>query len=139
MQLPHFRWLDLAASVITVLGQGEVIGVVALGVTIVRLRARRRDWWVPLLFVVVLAIEIALKIVVPQAPPPRELVRNVKFAPFLEGFAPYAFPNVANGRARGSASTHCTGSRPSACCTAYRPAIAAAAPMVHASHDVRRG
>ena len=93
MQLPHFRWLDLAASVITVLGQGEVVGVVALGVTIVRLRARRRDWWVPLLFVVVLAIEIALKIVVPQAPPPRELVRNVKFAPFLEGFAPYAFPS----------------------------------------------
>jgi len=67
--------------------------VVALGVTIVRLRARRRDWWVPLLFVVVLAIEIALKIVVPQAPPPRELVRNVRFAPFLEGFAPYAFPS----------------------------------------------
>jgi membrane-associated phospholipid phosphatase len=93
VQRPHERWLDLAASVVTVFGQSEVVGSIALGVAIVRRRAGRRDWWIPLLLVVVVAIELALKLTVPQAPPPNELSRGVHLLPFLEGPTPFAFPS----------------------------------------------
>ena len=52
VQVPHASWLDLGASLISVVGQTEVVGTVALAVAIARLRARRRDWWMPLLILV---------------------------------------------------------------------------------------
>ena len=92
-QLGHSPWLDIGASVVTVFGQSEVIGTIALAVAIVRLRAGRRDWWVPLLVIVVVLVELALKLTVPQTPPPRELSRSIHLLPFLEGPTPFAFPS----------------------------------------------
>jgi undecaprenyl-diphosphatase len=93
VQLPHASWLDLAASLITVLGQTEVVGTIALAVAIARLRARRRDWWMPLLILVVIAIEFVLKLTIPQAPPPDELARSVQLFPFLEAPTSFSFPS----------------------------------------------
>jgi membrane-associated phospholipid phosphatase len=93
MQRPHELWLDFGASVVTVLGQSEVIGSIALGVAIVRLRARRRDWWVPLLLALVVGSELLLKLTIPEVPPPAELARAVHLLPFFEAPATYAFPS----------------------------------------------
>ena len=93
VQQPHAAWLDLASSVVTLLGQTEVVGIIALGVAVVRLRHRRRDWWVPLLLAVVVAIEVTLKLSLPQAPPPAELARSVPILPFVEGPTTFAFPS----------------------------------------------
>jgi undecaprenyl-diphosphatase len=93
VRLPHATWLDLGASIVTALGQTEVVGSVALGVAIVRLRAGRRDWWIPLLMVLVVAIELVLKLSIPQASPPRELARGVHLLPFLEAPTAFAFPS----------------------------------------------
>ena len=93
VQAPHATWLDVVASVLTIAGQSEVTGTIALGVAIVRLRARRADWWVPLLLIAVVVIEFLLKIVVVQPAPPHELARSVHFLPFLESPTPYAFPS----------------------------------------------
>ena len=78
VQLPHASWLDLAASAISVFGQSEIIGSIALGVAVVRLRAGRRDWWTPLLVALVVVVELVLKLAIPQAPPPSELARSVR-------------------------------------------------------------
>src|SRR5439155_16911404 len=77
VQLPHPSLLDPAASVATIFGQTEVVGTIALGVALARLRAQRSDWWMPLVLAVVLAAELALKLTIPQAPPPSELARSV--------------------------------------------------------------
>lgn len=93
IQLPRASWLDLAASVITLFGQTEVVGTIAVSVAIVRLRNRRRDWWIPLLVVVVVGIELVLKLTVPQTPPPGELSRSISLLPFVEGPTAFAFPS----------------------------------------------
>ena len=93
VQGPHESWLDVGASLLTIVGQSEVTGTIALGVAIVRLRAHRADWWVPLVLIAVVAIEFLLKIVVVQPAPPQELARSVHLIPFLESPTPYAFPS----------------------------------------------
>ena len=93
LQQSHPSWLDLAASIVTFFGQSEVVGAVALGVALVRLRNGRRDWWVPLLVGVVVAVELVLKLTVPQAPPPSELARSVPLLPFLEAPTTFSFPS----------------------------------------------
>ncbi len=93
VQLPHPSWLDLVASIATIFGQTEVVGTVALGVALARLRAQRSDWWVPLALAVVLACELALKLTIPQAPPPSELARSVPLFPFLEAPTAFSFPS----------------------------------------------
>jgi membrane-associated phospholipid phosphatase len=93
VQVPHASWVDLGASVVTLFGQSEVIGSVALGIAVVRLRHRRRDWWIPLMVAVVVAVEFVLKLTVPQAPPPDEAVRSIQLLPFLESPTPFAFPS----------------------------------------------
>jgi undecaprenyl-diphosphatase len=93
VQLPHGSWLDLGASLVTLLGKAEVIGSIALGIAIARLRARRRDWWIPLLVVLVVGIELVLKSTIPQAPPPEELGRGDPIGPFLQGPTSFAFPS----------------------------------------------
>jgi membrane-associated phospholipid phosphatase len=99
VQVPHARWLDLGASLITVLGQTEVVGTIALAVALARLRARRRDWWMPLLILVVIAIEFVMKLTIPQAPPPDELARSVHLFPFLEAPTAFSFPSGHVARA----------------------------------------
>jgi undecaprenyl-diphosphatase len=93
VQVPHASWVDLGASVVTLFGQSEVIGSVTLGIAIVRLRHRRRDWWIPLMVAVVVAVEFVLKLVVSQDPPPDEVVRSIQLLPFLEAPTPFAFPS----------------------------------------------
>jgi len=93
VQQPHELWLDVAASVITIFGQSEVVGVIALGVAVVRLRAGRRDWWIPLVLLVVVAAEVVLKLAIPQSPPPAELARSVSLLPFLESPTTFSFPS----------------------------------------------
>jgi undecaprenyl-diphosphatase len=93
VQLPHWSWLDLGASLVTVFGQSEVIGTIALGVAIVRFRRGRRDWWIPLLVALVVAVEVVLKLTVPQPPPPDELARSVQLFPFLEAPTAFSFPS----------------------------------------------
>ena len=93
VQLPHASWLDLGASIVGILGQSEVLGTIALGVAVVRLRAGRRDWWIPLLLALVVGFEFALKLSIPQAPPPQELVRSIHLLPFLEAPTGFAFPS----------------------------------------------
>ncbi len=93
VQQPHAAWLDLAASLVTLFGQTEVVGTIALGVAVARLRARRSDWWIALLLAVVLAVEVVLKLIVPQTPPPDELARSVPLLPFLESPTTFSFPS----------------------------------------------
>ncbi len=76
-------WLDVASSVVGLFGQAEVTGGIALGIAVARFRARRRDAVVPLFIAAVVLIEAALKLVVPQLPPPHERARTVELLPFL--------------------------------------------------------
>jgi undecaprenyl-diphosphatase len=93
VQQAHLSWLDFGASLVTLVGQSEVVGTIALAVVVVRRRARRRDWWIPLLVAIVVGIEALLKFTIPQASPPDELARSVHFLPLLEGPAPFSFPS----------------------------------------------
>ena len=86
-------WLDVFASVVGIFGQAEVAGGIALGLAVARLRRRRRDAWVPLLVVAVLAVEIVLKTLVSQPIPPRELSRTVELIPFAHVAFAGAFPS----------------------------------------------
>src|SRR2546430_16255034 len=47
----------------------------------------------PLLLALVLAVEVVLKLIVPQTPPPAELVRSVPLLPFLESPTTFSFPS----------------------------------------------
>jgi len=98
-QAPHAELLDLAGSLVTLAGQAELTGSVALGVAIARLRHRRRDWIVPLAIAAVILIESVLKLAVPQAPPPHERARSAEILPFL--YVPFgnSFPSGHVARA----------------------------------------
>ena len=74
-------------------GQAEITGSIALGVALARLRHRRRDWAVPLAIAAVVLIESVLKTVVPQAPPPTDRARSVALLPFLEVPFGNSFPS----------------------------------------------
>jgi len=78
---------------VTLAGQAELTGSVALGVAVARLRHRRRDWAAPLAIAAVVIIESVVKIVVPQAPPPHDRSRSVEILPMLH--VPFAngFPS----------------------------------------------
>jgi len=92
-QRPHELALDLIGSLLSVLGQSEVLGVLALGVAIARLRHRRSDWWVPLGLGIVVAAEVLLKFVIGQPAPGRELSRTIEFFAFLKAPIVYSFPS----------------------------------------------
>jgi membrane-associated phospholipid phosphatase len=93
VQQPHAAWLDLVASILSVAGQAEVTSVIALGVAIAWWRAQRTGWWLPLLIVVVIAVETLAKTLIPQAPPPAALSRSVHLLPFLEAPTAFSFPS----------------------------------------------
>jgi len=86
-------WLDLFASLVGLFGRAEVTGGIALGLAVARLRRRQPDAWVPLLIVVVAAVEIAIKNVVPQPPPAEELSRTVELVPAVHVAFAGAFPS----------------------------------------------
>jgi membrane-associated phospholipid phosphatase len=85
--------LDVVSSVFGVLGRAEVCGGLALGLAVARWRRGSADAWVPLLVVVVTLIEIAVKTVVPQAPPPEELSRSDEVVQLLRVTFAGAFPS----------------------------------------------
>ncbi len=83
VQTVRARWLDVAASAIGILGQAEVAGGVALGLAVARYRRSPREAIVPLFIAATVLVESALKIFVPQAPPPHERARTVELLPFF--------------------------------------------------------
>lgn len=86
-------WLDLLSSAVSVLGQAEVTAGIALGLVVARWRRGLDTATVPLLLAVVTAVEVALKLTVPQPPPPEELSRSVELVPFVHAPFPGAFPS----------------------------------------------
>lgn len=93
VQSVHTAWLDVFSSAMSVLGQAEVTAGVALGLAVARWRRRLDTATLPLLLAVVTAIEVALKLTVPQAPPPEELSRSVELVPFVHVPFAGAFPS----------------------------------------------
>ena len=85
-------WLDVIASAIGILGRAEVAGGVALGLAIARYRRDPRESLVPLFIVFTALAEAALKLLVPQAPPP-DRANTVEFLPFLQAPILYSFPS----------------------------------------------
>jgi membrane-associated phospholipid phosphatase len=86
-------WLDLVSSAVSLLGQAEVTAGIALGLVVARWRRGLDTATVPLLLAVVTAVEVALKLTVPQAPPPEELSRSVELVPFVHVPFAGAFPS----------------------------------------------
>lgn len=86
-------WLDLFSSAVSLLGQAEVTAGVSLGLVVARWRRGLDTATVPLLLALVAAIEVALKLTVPQPPPPDELSRSVELVPFVHAPFPGAFPS----------------------------------------------
>lgn len=84
--------LDIAASLITILGQLELTGLIALILSFVWWRRRGARGLVPLLLFLGMAIEAVLKHVIPHHSPP-ELSRNIEFLPFLHSHSPFSFPS----------------------------------------------
>jgi membrane-associated phospholipid phosphatase len=93
VQSVHSPWLDLFSSAVSLLGQAEVTAGVALGLVVARWRRGLDTATVPLLLAVVTAIEVALKLTLPQPPPPAELSRSVELVPFVHAPFPGAFPS----------------------------------------------
>ncbi len=92
-QVPRDRAVDVVASAVTIFGQAEIAGAIALGVALVRFRARRRDAWLPLVIAVVVLVESALKLVVAQAGPPHDRSRLIELLPFLHSPFGNSFPS----------------------------------------------
>ena len=86
-------WLDVAASVIGLLGRAEITVAIVLGVALARLRARRGDWWPVLVIVLTVAVELACKAVVAQEQPPKTLRRSIDIIPTVHTPTPYAYPS----------------------------------------------
>jgi len=84
---------------VTLAGQAELTGSVALGVAIARLRHRRRDWAAPLAIAVVVLVESLLKVVLPQSPPPEERTRSIEFLPSLHVPFGFSYPSGHVARA----------------------------------------
>jgi membrane-associated phospholipid phosphatase len=86
-------WLDVFSSAVSLIGQAEITTGVALGLVVARWRRGLDTATVPLLLAVVTAVEVALKLTVPQPPPPDELSRSVELVPFVHAPFPGAFPS----------------------------------------------
>lgn len=99
MQSVHAPWLDVAASFVGLFGQAEISCAIALGMAVARWRHGRRDAIVPLFILATIAIEAALKLVVPQAPPPHERSRTIALFPFISAPFTNSFPSGHVARA----------------------------------------
>src|SRR5262249_59269668 len=85
--------LDLAASLIGIVGQSEVTAPIAVILAFFWWRRRGLRGLVPLLLFAGVAIEVALKHLVPQPGPPPDLSRSLHLLPFLKAASPYSFPS----------------------------------------------
>lgn len=93
IQTPHASWLDLLASIVSLVGDATVTAGIALGIVVARWRARRSDAWIPLAIAVTVLVEAACKMVVPEVSPPHESARTIVILPTLQASFPYAFPS----------------------------------------------
>lgn len=101
MQSIHAGWLDVLASAVGLFGQAEVTLGIALGIAVARYW-RTRDVAsaaIPLFIVATIALEAALKILIPQAPPPHERSRTVELLPFVHAPFVNSFPSGHVARA----------------------------------------
>jgi len=85
--------LDLAASIISVFGQTGLTIAVALAIAVLRFRAYPRAALIPLFIFATLAFEAALKLLIPEAPPPHERSRGVDLVPFIHSPFASSFPS----------------------------------------------
>jgi membrane-associated phospholipid phosphatase len=85
--------IDLLASLIGLLGAAEVTAAIAAGLAAARFRRYPRAAVIPLLIAVTVLLESALKLIVPQAPPPHERTRTVQLLPLLSVPFAYSFPS----------------------------------------------
>jgi len=92
-QSTHDLRLDLGASVVSLAGDATVTAGLALGLCLARLRAHRPDPWVPLAIAATVVVEVALKLAIPQSPPPHELSRSIELVPAIHTGLPFAFPS----------------------------------------------
>lgn len=92
-QTPASPPLDLVASVVTILGSTEVTSVVALALAIVWWRREGTRGLVPLVLFAGIAIEVALKRIVPQPAPAHDLVRTIPLLPLLDAPQRFTFPS----------------------------------------------
>ena len=92
-QSVHARSLDVLSSIASLFGQAEVTAGLALGLAVARVRASRRAAIAPLFIAAVVIVEAALKIVVPEVPPPHERSRAIELLPTLHAPLAYAFPS----------------------------------------------
>ncbi len=99
LQSVHVGPLDVFASVVGLLGQAEVTAGIALGIAVARFRSYPREAIVPLFIVVIVVIESALKLIVPQLPPPHERSRTIELLPFLQVPLANSFPSGHVARA----------------------------------------
>ncbi|HEV8671325.1 MAG TPA: phosphatase PAP2 family protein [Candidatus Limnocylindria bacterium] len=84
---------DLFGSVVGIFGSAEVAGGIALGLALARWRRGSGAAWAPLVIVAVTLIEIAVKMVVPQAPPPEALSRSAELVPLSRVSFAGSFPS----------------------------------------------
>lgn len=85
--------LDLAASLITLLGNFEVTGALTLAVSMLGWKRRGMRGLAPMLLFLGVAIEIVLKLSLPHHHLPRGFGRNIEFLPPLRFPTPYSFPS----------------------------------------------
>jgi len=93
VQIPHARWLDLLASLMTIGGDAVLTAAIAAGLVVARLWTRRPEALVPLAIGAVEVIELVLKTVVPHDAPPAGLSRSIDLIPVLPAPVPFAFPS----------------------------------------------
>jgi undecaprenyl-diphosphatase len=93
--------LDVAASVVTLLGEPQITGAVAVALSLSWWRRRGVQGLVPLLLFAGVAIEVVLKDVLPHPGPPPEFSRGLQLPLFLHLATPlflhfptpYSFPS----------------------------------------------
>ena len=85
------------SSIVGLFGRAEVDAGIALGLAVARVRRSKRDAIIPLFIVAAILIEAAVKVLVPEAPPPHERARTVALLPLASTPFANAFPsgNVA--------------------------------------------
>lgn len=89
----------MLSSFVGLFGQAEITVAIALGIAVARWRHRRRDAIVPLFILLTILVEAALKLVVPQAPPPHERSRSVALLPLFQAPFTHSFPSGHMARA----------------------------------------
>lgn len=85
--------LDVVSSLVSLLGNFEISGVITLAVAALRWQRQGLRGLAPLLLFVGVALEVILKFYLPHPGPPQEFSHNKYFLPPLRFSTPYSFPS----------------------------------------------